>query len=93
MTYPDDANGDVLRRMEEGGDDLTRPRDIKFALAFPDENTARQFAHRVCMLGFAASPELTGTDEDFPWDVIAHKAHDPLTWRDWGLRGLATAHR
>jgi hypothetical protein len=88
MKYPDDANGDALRRMEEGGDDLTRPRDIEFAVVFPDENTATQFAHHVCRFGFAASPELTGTDEDFPWDVIVVKhmipSHGEIgAFEDW----------
>jgi hypothetical protein len=28
MVYPNDANGDVLRRMEAQGDDLTRDRRV-----------------------------------------------------------------
>ncbi len=38
MHLPDDENGDVLRRMMEKGDDLTRPRDIDFSVLFADEN-------------------------------------------------------
>jgi hypothetical protein len=43
MLFPDDANGDVLRRMEAGGDDLTRPRNIDFAVVFADESSAEKF--------------------------------------------------
>lgn len=73
MTFPDDANGDVLRRMEAAGDDLTRPRDIEFTVAFPDENTAKQFAAHVSTLGYPASVELTETVDDLPWDVVVVK--------------------
>jgi hypothetical protein len=78
MKYPDDANGDALRRMEAAGDDLSCPRDVEFTVVFPNENTAKQFADRVCALGYAASAELTGTVADFPWDVIVVKHMVPL---------------
>ena len=32
MEFPDDENGDVLRRMAANGDDLTRPRNIDFTV-------------------------------------------------------------
>lgn len=77
MKYPDDANGDVLRRMEEAGDDLTRPRGVEFTVIFPNENAAKQFADHVSALGYAASAELTETVADFPWDVIVVKQMVP----------------
>jgi hypothetical protein len=70
MKYPNDANGDALRRMEAEGDDLTRPRNIEFTVVFPNENTATQFANHFRALGFAVSAELAGTVTNFPWDVI-----------------------
>ena len=73
MKYPNDPNGDALRRMEAQGDDLTRPRNIEFAVVFPDENTATQFANHFSALGFSASAELAGTVPDFPWEVIILK--------------------
>lgn len=30
LTFPDDANGDVLRLVEKDGDDLNVPRNITF---------------------------------------------------------------
>lgn len=38
MIYPNDPNGDVLRRMEAEGDNLTKPRDIDFTVVFPVKN-------------------------------------------------------
>jgi hypothetical protein len=46
-TYPDDDNGAVLRRLEEGGDDLTRPRNINFEHVFVSKEAAFRFAAEV----------------------------------------------
>jgi len=48
MKYPDDANGDTLRRMEVAGDDLTRSRETEFTVVFPNQNTARVCRSRLC---------------------------------------------
>jgi hypothetical protein len=37
MIYPNDANGDSLRRMEAEGDDLSRPRNINFTVVFSNK--------------------------------------------------------
>ncbi len=42
--FPDDENGDVLRRMYDGGDDLSRPRIIDFCFIFPERHRALAFA-------------------------------------------------
>ena len=63
--------------MEAGGDDLTRPRDIDFSVVFPNENSANEFANHFRVRGLAASVELTGTVEDFPWDVTVVKQMVP----------------
>ena len=70
MIYPDDANGDVLRRMAAQGDDLTKPRNINFTVIFADASSAEQFAEHFRALGHKVSVERTATDQDFPWDVI-----------------------
>jgi hypothetical protein len=44
MIHPDDDNGDVLRRLEAKGDNLTRPRNIDFTVVFREENAAERFA-------------------------------------------------
>jgi hypothetical protein len=73
MLYPNNANGDVLRRMEAQGDDLTRPRNIDFTVAFADASSAERFAEHFRALGHKVSVRHTATDQDFPWDVIVVK--------------------
>ena len=70
MLYPNDANGDALRRMEAQGDDLTKPRNIDFTVVFVDASSAEQFAEHFRVLGQKVSVALTGTDPAFPWDVV-----------------------
>jgi hypothetical protein len=70
MTHPNDVNGDVLRRMEAKGDDLTKPRNIDFNVVFGDGDSAEQFAKHFRALGHKVSVEHTGTNKDFPWDVL-----------------------
>jgi hypothetical protein len=43
-SFPNDENGDVLRRMFEGGDDMSQPRIIDFCFAFPKRKQALAFA-------------------------------------------------
>ena len=73
MIYPNDANGDALKRMESEGDDLTRSRDVEFTVVFPNELSAKEFASRMSSEGYDSSPELSETVEGFPWDVIVVK--------------------
>lgn len=42
--FPNDENGDVLRRMFDGGDDLSRPRIVDFCFVFPERQQAVAFA-------------------------------------------------
>ncbi|HEX8810644.1 MAG TPA: ribonuclease E inhibitor RraB, partial [Terracidiphilus sp.] len=56
-TFPQDANGDVLRRLQSHGDDLTKPRDIDFTVVFPDESAAQSFADDVRKLGYKVDVE------------------------------------
>jgi hypothetical protein len=47
LQFPDDENGDVLRRMHDGGDDLSQPRMMDFCFAFPERRQALAFAEIV----------------------------------------------
>ena len=69
MIHPNDDNGDVLRRMEEQGDDLTRARDIDFSVIFPVESAAEQFAEYFRTQGLAASVYFAETMRESPWNV------------------------
>lgn len=77
MTFPDDENGDVLRRMQNKGDDLTRPRDIDFTVVFVDEDSAGRFASYFKRLGLRTSISFSATVEELPWDVIVVKNMAP----------------
>ena len=70
MRYPNDTNGDALRRMEDSGDDLSRPRNIDFTVVFPNGDAAEEFANHSRALGYVVSVESAQTDEEFPWDVV-----------------------
>jgi hypothetical protein len=70
VIFPNDANGDALRRMEAEGDDLSRPRNVEFNIVFADERSAEEFAKQFRVLGHEVSVEAAETDQDFPWDVV-----------------------
>jgi len=70
MTFPDDANGDALRRLQRDGDDLTRARDIDFTVVFHDASAAEAFANHFRRLDHEASVEETHTKPELPWDVV-----------------------
>ena len=69
MNYPNDDNGDVLRRMEEQGDDLTRARDIDFSVIFEVESAAERFAEHFRTQGFGSSVYFAETMKESPWNV------------------------
>ena len=68
----DDANGDVLRRMEASGDDLSA-RGRSSTLVFASEEAAKQFACRFNSLGYRATAEFAETVQNLPWDVVVVK--------------------
>jgi hypothetical protein len=77
MNYPNDENGDVLRRMEAGGDDLTQPRNIDFSVVFADEDSAQSFSRHFQALGYKASVDFAEVEKGFPWDVVVVKHMTP----------------
>lgn len=83
MLFPKDDNGDVLRRMEAQGDDLSRPRNVDFIVVFADASSAEHFAEHFRALGHEASVEANESNPDFPWDVVVVQhmvpSHDGIT--------------
>ncbi len=51
---PNEENANVLRRMKEDGDDLTKARDIDFHHLFPNETDAAAFEEFVRSQGYQA---------------------------------------
>ena len=68
-SFPDDENGDVLRRMQENGDDLSKARDLDFTVVFPTEHAAKSFADLMSGRGCTTSIEMTCCVPELPWDV------------------------
>jgi Regulator of ribonuclease activity B len=54
-TFPDDPNGAVLRRLWEIGDDLSKPREFEFGVAFEHEEAALNFAVALLKQGMKVS--------------------------------------
>ena len=71
--FPDDENGDVLRRMQQNGDDFTKARDVDFSVVFPSDTAAQEFADHFRRLGFKASVCESNCDKARPWDVTVTK--------------------
>ena len=69
-SFPNDANGDVLRRMLTGGDDLCVARDIDFAVVFPSENAAQAFAANSQLAAYKRTVEHSECAPGLPYDVI-----------------------
>lgn len=92
---PDDENGQVLKRMLEDGDDLSRERGIEFFHVFADEGRARAFAEAACAL-----PDLDvdppESDDEGVWQVCAVRvmvpAHAAITALERELGELAETH-
>ena len=64
--FPNDGDGDALRRFIEGGSDLTKPMHFDFQVAVPDEGAAKALATVAGKLGYKVnvypSPECS-----LPW--------------------------
>ena len=95
MIYPDDDNGEVLRRMEGHGDDLTKARNIDFSVVFPSESTAEGFAEHFRAQGFTVSAYFVEEMKEFPWNVNVVKhmvpSHKEIGDFESLLQGVADA--
>jgi regulator of RNase E activity RraB len=68
IDYPNDADGDALRQVVSIGSDMSRPMDIDFEIATPDEAAAERVADEVAKLGYRISIDFydkEGTRD--PW--------------------------
>lgn len=60
--YPDDDDGDVLRKVAANGADMSKPMRIEFSIDVPNLEGARSLAERIAALGYA--PNIFVNDED-----------------------------
>jgi len=77
IQFPDDENGDVLRRMQEHGDDLSIPREVDFSVIFPSEDSALQFAVHMLKNEQKVSFSAYEEHDELPWQVQAHPVMEP----------------
>ncbi|WP_354504281.1 ribonuclease E inhibitor RraB [Lysobacter sp. OAE881] len=71
--FPSDENGQVLRQMAEGGDDLSKPRNIDFTVVLPGESEALAFAKHFKEQGYEVKYRRSDVVEKLPWDVTVVK--------------------
>ena len=78
-SFPDNADGDALRRLTESGADMTSPMVIDFAVAIPDESTGRAIALKAIEIGYKTS--VNQDSESSEWTCYCSKAMFP-TYED-----------
>ena len=61
LVYPDDDDGEVLRRVAALGADMSQPMVIEYTIYAPDVPSARALAERIAVMGYA--PKLYVDDE------------------------------
>lgn len=69
LTFPLDDNGDVLRKLQLGGDDLSLPRDINFSVVFAAQASAVAFAELMSTEEVRIEIECAAVVPGLPWDV------------------------
>ncbi len=90
LEFPADENGDVLRQMQDGGDDLTQPRVVDFCFVFPERKQALAFAE--ILDDRALEICISYYEEREMWETIVKHhmipTHEDITALETGL----TAH-
>jgi hypothetical protein len=93
-TFPDDENGDVLRRMASHGDNLESPRNIDFEHVFPSLEAALAFAAQV--VNRTDTIQISWYEAEASWSVrvIRHMTptHQGITELELSLDKIARAH-
>ena len=67
MDYPNDADGDSLRRVRDSGSDMSLPMTIDFSIHVPNEGAARAVAALVSLHGF--DPSISDNEGRGSWSV------------------------
>jgi len=92
--YPNDNNGDQLRRVAEDGADMTSAMIIDFTVSAPDERSARAIAALAEKQGF--DPSLGDNGGGKPWSVYCSRSmlatHEGVVAAQAQLDALAAGH-
>jgi len=96
MEFPNDENGQVLRTMQEEGDDLSQARSIDFYFAFPLREVAEAFAADVRKT-MGLSAEAGPYEERKMWEATVKKnmvpTHAAITELEKALTTLAESYQ
>jgi hypothetical protein len=88
---PEDDNGQVLRQMYEGGDDLTQPRMVEFQHIFPTKERAIEFI--AATTNETDYCELSWYAEEESWNVQVRRymvpTHADITSLEESLAAIA----
>ncbi len=69
--YPNDANGDALRRVAALGCDMTKPMDVDFFVEVPSREAGEHVAELAVRFGYRTNVEHD--DEDDAWTCYCTK--------------------
>jgi hypothetical protein len=93
-TFPDDENGDVLRRMASHGDNLDVPRNVDFEHIFPSVEAALAFTAQV--VNRTDTVSFNWYDERSSWNVRVTRhmspTHQGITELELSLDQVARKH-
>jgi hypothetical protein len=92
MEFPDDGNGDVLRRMQRSGMDFSRSYDVDFEHLFPTESGAKAMASSVSRMGYKA--KLSHHEKGWDCQVVVHlkPTYEEITATEESLGKMAVEH-
>ena len=93
-TFPNDADGDALRRVVGDGSDLSKPMTVDFAIAVPDEASGHAVAGVASAAGYETSLSFYG--DEGSWTCYCTKvmiaSYDNLIREQVRLQQLAEPH-
>jgi hypothetical protein len=75
IQYPDDADGDALRSVASMGCDMTKPMEIDFFVAVPDQEAGQRVAELATGHGYRT--KVVFDEEDDAWDCYCTKLMVP----------------
>jgi hypothetical protein len=94
MDFPNDFDGDSLRRIVESGSDLSQPMSIDFNIEAPDEKSARIIATLAADKGF--DPSICDNPGKSTWNVYCSKfmlaTYDGVVGAQAQLNDLSRPH-
>jgi len=70
MSFPNDVDGDALRRIAEHSD-MSLPMDIDFMVDIPNEESGKQIAHLASQRGYV--PAIEFDEESARWTCTCTK--------------------